>query len=186
MGFQTVINATLAPGLPGSHHGAGLAEISAYIAANDLVPGTFAVNKAGGTVNQLDPKQAGYHTAATGGVIAGLVTRDSTGMIMTVREEASEIINKGLEVQIAAKGEFIVYLVEAESGTAKIGDRIAVLDQRTGVPTVSAGPVDTAIVDKNSVSATVTTPDPFAVDWWITDILDASSGMCAISTWRQG
>lgn len=165
MSFQKTVNRTMAPGLPGSNYGTAPSVETAYMAAVDLIPGTFVCNLAGGASSAQNPKQAGYKT---GGIPVGLVTRDTTGYIPSVLTEYSNIINAGLNVQVASKGEFMIHLDEVAAGTANIGMQIAVADPTTGVPS--------AVADGTAG----------ALDWWIVDILDAASGLCAISSWRKG
>lgn len=172
--FQKTVNRKLAPGQPGNHASQAPRVVSAYLAMTDVVPGTFVVNRDTMTGTPLattanSPKKAGYSTTATGGIIAGLVTRDATGFIPDVRDSWLNIVNAGLNVQVASKGEYMITLAEVTAGTAMLGDQIAVLDRRTGVPTIA-------------LSATA---DTDRLDWWLCEILDAATGLCVISSWRK-
>lgn len=163
--FQRDINRNIAPGLPGSHYGTATSVITAYLAAEDLIPGTFVCNLDVGEVTAQNPRQAGYDAS---GNPVGLVTRDTTGYITDLLAGYSNIVNAGLNVQVASKGEFMIQLEEVAAGTATVGMQIAVADPSTGVPS--------AVADGTAG----------ALDWWIVAILDAESGLCAISSWRKG
>lgn len=170
--FQKTVNRNIAPGQPGDKAGHGMEVVRAYLATTDLVPGTFAIatdtlNSSPTPTSYNVPKKAGYSTGAATGVVAGLVTRDTTGVISDLNNAYQNFINAGLNVQIASQGEYIVHLDEIAAGTAIIGQQITIADKTTGVPTLVA----------NGTAG--------AEHWWLVEVLDAASGIGVISSWRR-
>lgn len=170
--FQKTINPTIAPGQPGNKANKALENVVAYLAMTDVIPGTFVINMDTLETNPSattpnSPKKAGYSTGAATGIVAGLVTRDSVGVIPNLYDAYQNIINAGLNIQVASKGEYMVHLTEISGGTAKLGMQVTVPDHTTGVPVLAADGTEGAL------------------DWWLCEILDAASGLGVISSWRK-
>lgn len=169
--FQKTVNRVIAPGQPGDKAGKALENVRAYLAATDVIPGTFVINT--DTLNATptptsynSPKKAGYSTAANTGVIAGLVTRDDVGTIANLTDAFQLEINAGRNIQVASQGEYLVTLAEIAAGTAKIGMQVTVADNTTGVPTL--------VADGSG-----------NVNWWLVEVQDAATGLGVISSWRK-
>ena len=169
--FQKSVNRNIAPGQPGDKAGHGMEVVRAYLAVTNVIPGTFVI--ATDTLNATPtptsynvPKKAGSSTGAATGVVAGLVTRDSTGVINDLTNAYQDYINAGLNIQVASQGEYMIHLDEIAAGTTKIGQQITIADKTTGVPSLVA----------NGTAG--------AEHWWLVEVLDAASGLGIISSWR--
>lgn len=170
--FQKTVGRYIASGQPGNKAGHGPEVVRAYLAVTDVVPGTFVIAR--DTLSAVptptsynEPKKAGYSTGAATGVIAGLVTRDTTGVINDLTNAYQNVITAGQNIQVASQGEYMVHLNEITGGSAAIGMAIAVTDHKTGVPSLIAD------------------GDPGAIGWWLVEVLDAASGLGIISSWRK-
>lgn len=173
--FQRAVRMYQPEGWVGGFYSNAPFTISTYMAAVDMAVGTFAynVNQGQAFAARIDPRRVGYQASGGKQPTCGLVIRPGNiGVLWPFGPngtEASNVVQAGLNVLVASKGEFLMYVPEVAAGTATVGMQLTCTDVETGeVGAVADGTAG-------------------AEQWWIVEIFDgAVPGLCGISSWRKG